>query len=195
MTGADNAPMAKHKLTYQLVERAVELKRKGLNDCDIAAAIGVCKQTFSKWINHPATKVQRELAEQLKKAESDYKAALLDTIKEAALAKNSFWTAAAWLLERKYPDEYSQNRRAEDTHPPAPTIVLGVPVAAAGREPASGARGAQASGGWAQNDSGGRGTEPRNELPEARTFCGEAGGALQVEPFPIEYSGADGAGC
>lgn len=51
-------PLAKSKLTYQLVERAIELKRKDLNDCDIAAAIGICKQAFSKWINHPATKVQ-----------------------------------------------------------------------------------------------------------------------------------------
>lgn len=132
MTGADNAPMAKFKLTYQLVEKAVELKRQGLNDCDIAAAIGVCKQTFSKWINHPETKVQRELAEQLKKAESDYKATLLNAIRDAALAKNSFWTAAAWLLERKYPDEYSQNRKvAEDATPDVPQIVLGVNIGVA----------------------------------------------------------------
>lgn len=121
--------MAKFKLTYQLVEKAVELKRQGLNDCDIAAAIGVCKQTFSKWINHPETKVQRELSEQLKKAESDYKACLLNTIRDAALAKNSFWTAAAWLLERKYPEEYSQNRKsAEDEARDVPQIVLGVNV-------------------------------------------------------------------
>lgn len=39
--GADNAPMAKFKLEYQLVDKAVELKRMGLSDCDIAAAIGV----------------------------------------------------------------------------------------------------------------------------------------------------------
>lgn len=124
--------MAKFKLTYQLVDKAVELKRQGLNDCDIAAAIGVCKQTFSKWINHPETKVQRELAEQLKKAESDYKATLLNAIRDAALAKNSFWTAAAWLLERKYPDEYSQNRKvAEDTAADVPKIVLGVNIGVA----------------------------------------------------------------
>lgn len=52
--------MAKFKLTYQLVEKAVELKREGLNDCDIAAVIGVCKQTFSTWNNHPKTKVQMD---------------------------------------------------------------------------------------------------------------------------------------
>lgn len=124
--------MAKFKLTYDMVDKAVELKRKGLNDCDIAAAIGVCKQTFSTWINHPKTKVQRELAEQLKKAESDYKAVLLNTIRDAALAKNSFWTAAAWLLERKYPEEYSVNRKcAEDVAPDVPQIILGVSVGVA----------------------------------------------------------------
>lgn len=140
--------MAKFKLTYQLVEKAVELKRQGLNDCDIAAAIGVCKQTFSKWINHPETKVQRELAEQLKKAESNYKATLLNTIRDAALAKNSFWTAAAWLLERKYPDEYSQNRKAaEDATPDVPQIVLGVNIGVAqgdvADDAASGGEGAE----------------------------------------------------
>lgn len=124
--------MAKFKLTYELVEKAVELKRQGLNDCDIAAAIGTCKQTFSKWVNHPKTKEQRALGEQLKKAESEYKATLLNTIRDAALAKNSFWTAAAWLLERKYPDEYSANRKvAEDKTPDVPQIVLGVNIGVA----------------------------------------------------------------
>ncbi len=137
--------MAKFKLTYQLVEKAVELKRQGLNDCDIAAAIGVCKQTFSKWINHPETKVQRELSERLKKAECDYKATLLNTIRDAALAKNSFWTAAAWLLERKYPDEYSQNRKvAEDATPDVPQIVLGVNIGVAQGDVADDAAGTDA---------------------------------------------------
>ena len=132
MTCGDDVSMAKYKLTYELVEKAVEMKSNGLNDCDISAAIGVCKQTFSKWINHPETKVQRELSECIKKAESSYKEALLNTIRDAALAKNSNWTAAAWLLERKYPDEYSQNRRiANELAENAPKIVLGVNIGVA----------------------------------------------------------------
>lgn len=50
---------------------------------------------------------------------------MLNTIRDAALAKNSFWTAAIWLLERKYPAEYSVNRiLAEDV----PQIILGINV-------------------------------------------------------------------
>ena len=46
----------------------------------------------------------------------------------AALARNQYWTAAAWLLERKYPDEYGKTERQRDagSDEAAPRIVLGV---------------------------------------------------------------------
>ena len=121
--------MGKPKLTESMVKRAVEMKSHGLNDCDIARAIGVCKQTFSKWINHPRTKLQRELSEQHKKAESEYKEALLQRIWNAAHKPHN-WTAAAWLLERKFPDEYGRvdRRREEPKQADVPQIVLGVVV-------------------------------------------------------------------
>ena len=52
----------------------------------------------------------------------------MTTIRAAALARNQYWTAAAWLLERKYPDEYGKDdrRRDEDKGGDAPRIVLGV---------------------------------------------------------------------
>ena len=121
--------MGKPKLTETMIAQAVEMKSHGLNDCDIAQAIGVCKQTFSKWINHPRTKLQRELSEQHKKAESGYKEALLQRIWNAA-DKPQNWTAAAWLLERKFPDEYGRvdRRRDEPKQADVPQIVLGVVV-------------------------------------------------------------------
>lgn len=47
----------------------------------------------------------------------------------AAVARNQYWTAAAWLLERKYPDEYGKAERrlgGDDPTGQAPQIVLGV---------------------------------------------------------------------
>lgn len=41
---------AKLKLTYKLVDQIVELKRDGLCDADIIAAIGVNQSTFYRWL-------------------------------------------------------------------------------------------------------------------------------------------------
>lgn len=64
----------------------------------------------------------------LKKEESEFKRTLLTTIRSAALARNQYWTAAAWLLERKYPDEFGKAERKSDEgrEDAAPRIVLGV---------------------------------------------------------------------
>lgn len=57
-----------------------------------------------------------------------FKRTLLATIRSAALARNHYWTVAAWLLERKYPDEFGKaERRRDDVKADAsPRIVLGV---------------------------------------------------------------------
>ena len=96
----------KQKLDKDGIRRAVQLKKGGAANKDIAAALCVAEQTFSTWINHPKTDNQRELAEELKKAEAEYKNALLAIIAKAAREKD--WKAAAFLLERKYPEEYSR---------------------------------------------------------------------------------------
>ena len=123
--------MAKTKLTYQLIDTMGKLKADGLSNKDICAAVGISEQTFYRWLSEPSTKLHRELCERLKKEESAYKETLLNTIRDAALAKNGNWTAAAWLLERKYPEEYAQNRRATEEVADVPQIVLGVGVGVA----------------------------------------------------------------
>ena len=96
----------KQKLDKDGISRAVQLKKGGAANKDIAAALCVAEQTFSTWINHPKTDNQRELAEELKKAEAEYKNALLAIIAKSAETRD--WKAAAFLLERKYPEEYSR---------------------------------------------------------------------------------------
>ncbi len=103
--------MSKEKLTAQGIEDAIRLTRMGLNDQDIAAYIGVAPQTYSTWHNHPKTKMQQELSEALKKAEVERKGALLSRVLKAT---DESWQAAAWILERRYPQEYAKPDRYHD---------------------------------------------------------------------------------
>lgn len=122
--------MGRPKLTQELVDKAIALKADGLSNGDIICALGIHESTFYRWIGDPKNKLQRELSEGLKKEEAAFKQTLLTTIRSAALARNQYWTAAAWLLERKYPDEYGKadRRRDEEGAESAPKIVLGVTV-------------------------------------------------------------------
>lgn len=122
--------MGRPKLTQELVDKAIALKADGLSNGDIICALGIHESTFYRWIGDPKNKLQRELSEGLKKEEAAFKQTLLTTIRSAALARNQYWTAAAWLLERKYPDEYgkAERRRDEEGAESAPKIVLGVTV-------------------------------------------------------------------
>ena len=99
------------KLTQEAVESALKLKKGGANNKDIAAALGVCPQTFYRWIGEPKTELQRELRDGLKKAEAEYKNALLAIIAKSAETRD--WKAAAFLLERKYPAEYARQDRIQ----------------------------------------------------------------------------------
>ena len=102
------------KLTQEMVEQAIRLKADGLSNSDIIPALGIHPSTFYRWIGEPRNRLQRELSDGLKKKEAEFKRTLLTTIRSAALARNQYWTAAAWLLERKYPDEYGKAERHRD---------------------------------------------------------------------------------
>ena len=124
--------MAEPKCTQELIDKAGEMKRHGLTNRDICQALCISETTFYRWFQKPTNRLHRALSESLKKAEADYKGELLESIMVTATrAKNPQWTAAAGLLERKYPDEYAQTtRKDEDAGEDAPQIVLGVTVQA-----------------------------------------------------------------
>ena len=94
------------KLTKELVKKAIALKSDGMSDKDICIACDVSQSAFYRWQEDGGkSDLQRELVEGLKKAESNYKGALLRSIKEQG---EKDWRALCWLLERKYPEEYSR---------------------------------------------------------------------------------------
>lgn len=99
------AGRGKEKLTKDGIQTALRLCRAGLPDCQIAAALGVRAETFSIWRNHPKTENQTQLSKAMKKADAEREAALVTRIMRAS---DDTWQAAAWLLERRYPDRYAK---------------------------------------------------------------------------------------
>jgi hypothetical protein len=73
------------------------------------AYAGVSEPTFYTWL-----KAKPEFSESIKRAEGAAAVSALQTI--ATAANNGTWQAAAWLLERRYPQEYG--RRVEQVHGP-----------------------------------------------------------------------------
>ena len=117
------------KLTQEMVDEAIRLKADGLSNGDIICALGIHESTFYRWIGDPKNRLQRALSEGLKKEESAFKRTLLTTIRSAALARNQYWTAAAWLLERKYPMEYGKmERKAEEADNAPVQLTLGLVI-------------------------------------------------------------------
>ena len=113
--------MRKPKLTYKMVEQAIEMKSHGMSNADICRGLGVSETAWYKWLKDPDSKVKVALVEGIKKAESQ------SIMATATREKNPQWTAAAWLLERKYPDEFAQTtRRVESEGEDVPQITLGV---------------------------------------------------------------------
>ena len=99
------------KLTKELVKKAISLKSDGMSDKDICIACDVSQSAFYRWQeNGGKSDLQKELVEGLKKAESNYKGALLRSIKKQG---EKDWRALCWLLERKYPAEYARQDRIQ----------------------------------------------------------------------------------
>ncbi len=79
-------------------------------------AYGVPEQTFYSWME------KSEFSEQVKKAEGKSQASLVKIIKTTAKRN---WFAAAWLLERKWPNEYGlQHRLVGDPGQPIPIKII-----------------------------------------------------------------------
>lgn len=130
------AGKGREKLTKEGIEDALRLCRVGMTDKDIAAYLGVAPETYSRWINHPRTDNQRQLCQAMKKGEVERKATLVGRIMDAS---DDSWQAAAWLLERKYPQEYAKAQRIMDTTDSAvlkaaKELVLSVPSSIGGDE-------------------------------------------------------------
>lgn len=91
------------KYTPETVDKLTQAIRLGATyqlACDYA---GITRETFYQWMKGKA-----DFSDAIKRAEGAASVTWLAKIEQAASDGN--WQAAAWKLERRYPDQYGRNR-------------------------------------------------------------------------------------
>jgi len=104
----------KSKLTQKLVDEAAELIRNG-NYANVACrALGISETSWYNWLkdaeNENTSPLKRVFFEAIKEAEAQAERDYLEVIKKAS---DKHWQAAAWWLERKFPDKWGRFQRVE----------------------------------------------------------------------------------
>lgn len=114
------------KLDEQTIEVVANAIRAGANVQDAAHHAGVSKASLMDWLAYGRaarvegiTTIYSALLDRVERARADCKLESIAIIRAAArdrvengVKKPGQWAAAAWWLERRYPDEYGQRFRA-----------------------------------------------------------------------------------
>lgn len=108
----------KTKLTPELQEEICKYIEIGVPNKQAALACGISETTFYNWIkrgeNTNSGKYFKFL-ESVKKAQAKNVLRNVAIIEKAAQEKN--WQAAAWILERKYPEDWGRKEyHQQDIH-------------------------------------------------------------------------------
>ncbi len=122
--------MERSKLSPEQRNQLCLLKGLGLTDQAVCYGAGIEERILDYWLETGLTELEAgkknryvTFLKKYRKAESDFKALLVGKVQEAD--KN--WTAASWLLERCYPEEFGKRTPKELVKPtkePPPTEEL-----------------------------------------------------------------------
>jgi len=102
----------KRKLTPEFIREFAGLIATGLKNIDACDVMGVSESRFYAWMREPRDEMEEKLYQALKKARGQRKGVMLKTIMQAA--QGGQWQAAAWYLERVYPQEFAKTVRKEE---------------------------------------------------------------------------------
>lgn len=142
------------KLTPARKERLLEAVRRGAPYATACLYAGVHFATFRRWllaaeqegadgseagVSKRELRAFREFREELLAAEGEAAMGILDEVREAG---GKDWKASAWLLARRYPDEFGERR--EVVH--SGGIAIGDKIAAIAESLKSGAAESEAEG-------------------------------------------------
>lgn len=106
---------ARGKLNKELIEEAERLVKSGQDDIDVYNYLGISHETWYRWLRegeNNKNRLTREFYETIKKAKASA------VIRNVTIIQNSAqetWQAAAWWLERKYPERFGKKEKYEHT--------------------------------------------------------------------------------
>lgn len=86
-------------------QRIIEATRKGLTRAVCAGLAGVSETTLYKYLREDA-----QFAQEVKTAQRLGEEELVDVIRMHSVKS---WQAAAWLLERRYPERFGQRQKVQ----------------------------------------------------------------------------------
>jgi transposase len=115
-----------------VTEQVTRLLRVG-NTVEIAAeAAGISRATFFNWMDRGLldgsdNEIHRDFRDAVEQARAEAEATLVARIAKAA--QNGSWSAAAWLLERRSPENWAKvserDRRREDADDELQALLAG----------------------------------------------------------------------
>lgn len=100
--------MARLKLTHEIIQRSAELIAAGNYHKTVCEYLGIDKSTWYRWLQYgekAKNGIFRDFYNAIKRAEAEAVARNVAIIQRAA---QDSWQAAAWWLERKYPNEWGR---------------------------------------------------------------------------------------
>ncbi len=102
-----------YKLHEQMIIEAEKLARTGVARDHIARALGIWPSTLNRWIqigeNAADETMEKQLYDRILKAEGEAISRNVAIIQKSA--QEGVWQAAAWWLERRYPNHYGRTER------------------------------------------------------------------------------------
>lgn len=104
---------SKVKLTEERIKTASRLIELGNTVKNIYGALGISKQTWYNWLDKgkkAKSGIYKKFYEEVEAAESRAEARFVTMISKAA---EENWQAAAWWLERKYPERWGRKDKVD----------------------------------------------------------------------------------
>ena len=97
-----------YKMTPERVQIITEALGDGLTQKEASMLAGIDEDTLCNWKRNIS-----DFSDKVALSAIDYKRKLMNSIREAG---KKDWKASAWLLERKYKRDFSQNINLEKDH-------------------------------------------------------------------------------